>query len=135
MLRRMPLKKWRMQMITIARISDVEYRRYDEVWAIVRSLKYGNPRIKHVPELSPSWSLFRKYREMVENGEWNDEAFRRIYVPRFLKEMHEDAPRALLNELIQTKKNISCECGGCPGTIVSISAGIRTVFQECGQSL
>ena len=118
-------------MITIARISDVEYRRYDEVWAIVRSLKYGNPRIKHVPELSPSWSLFRKYREMVENGEWNDEAFRRIYVPRFLKEMHEDAPRALLNELIQTKKNICIVCF-CTEEVLCHRSIIGGILQGAG---
>lgn len=41
-------------MITITDIRNVNFAAYDEVWAIVRSLK--NPgNMKHVPELSPSW--------------------------------------------------------------------------------
>ena len=47
-------------MVTVTDIRNVNYAAYDEVWAIVRSLK--NPgRMKHVPELSPSWNLFQRY--------------------------------------------------------------------------
>lgn len=100
-------------MITITTISNVDYSLYDEVWAIVRSLKYTNPKIKHVPELSPSWMLFKKYLSLRESGKWNDETFRSIYVPQFLKEMRGKTQRKLLNELFNTKKHICLVCF-CP---------------------
>jgi hypothetical protein len=74
-------------MVTITRISNVNYDDYDEVWAIVRFLKYGNPRLKHVPEIAPSWSLFKTYMELRKSGQWNEETFKSVYVPQFLKEM------------------------------------------------
>ena len=47
-------------MITVTEIRNVNYAAYDETWAIVRSLK--NPgKMRRVPELSPSWALFKKY--------------------------------------------------------------------------
>ncbi len=97
-------------MVTILKISDVDYSKYDEVWAIVRSLKYSNPHVRHVPELSPSWSLFKRYLRLREEGEWNEETFRNIYVPQFLKEMRGKEQQRLMNELFHTKKNIALVC-------------------------
>lgn len=97
-------------MVTILRISEVNYNDYDEVWAIVRSLKYGNPRIRHVPELSPSWSLFKTYMRLREEGKWNEEVFRTIYVPQFLKEMRGKEQQKLMNELFSTSKSICLVC-------------------------
>lgn len=97
-------------MITISRISDVRYEEYDEVWAIVRSMKYGNPHVKHVPELSPSWPLFGKYRKLKADGQWNEGTFKGIYVSEFLNEMKGKRQRELLNELFATKKDICLVC-------------------------
>lgn len=97
-------------MVTILRISDVNYNDYDEVWAIVRSLKYGNPRIRHVPELSPSWALFKTYMRLRDEGKWNEDTFRTVYVPQFLKEMRGREQQKLMNELFNTKKRIALVC-------------------------
>ena len=55
-------------MITIRHISQIDYNEYDEVWAIVRSLKYVGAKIRHVPELSPSWNLFKRYRSLHDGS-------------------------------------------------------------------
>lgn len=97
-------------MITIRHISQIDYNEYDEVWAIVRSLKYVGAKIRHVPELSPSWNLFKRYRSLHDAGRWNNQTFHDIYVPQFLKEMQGKKQRALLNELFATKKRICLVC-------------------------
>lgn len=97
-------------MIAIRHISKINYDEYDEVWAIVRSLKYVSPKIRHVPELSPSWDLFKWYRALYNAGRWNKQTFHDIYVPRFLKEMQGKEQRALLNELFAAKKRICLVC-------------------------
>lgn len=100
-------------MVTICQLAQVNYDAYDEVWAIVRSLKYVNPHIKHVPELSPSWALFKLYLRLRNEGRWNEDTFRTLYVPQFLKEMRGKEQQDLLNELFRTKKHIClvCFCG------------------------
>lgn len=100
-------------MVTICQMSQVNYAQYDEVWAIVRSLKYGNPRLRHVPDLSPSWSLFKTYLQLRDEGRWDEDTFRTIYVPQFLKEMHGKRQQELLNELFFSKKHICLACF-CP---------------------
>lgn len=86
-------------MITVTNIRNVGHEAYDEVWAIVRSFK--NPgNLKHVPELSPSWKLFRQYLDLRNTGRWKTEALQGIYVPTFLKEMLTATTRKKLNELV-----------------------------------
>lgn len=97
-------------MITICQISKVNYADYDEVWAIVRSLKYANSRIKHVPELSPSWALFKQYMRLRDEGRWNEDTFQKFYVPQFLKEMRGKVQQNLMNELFNTNKRICLVC-------------------------
>lgn len=97
-------------MVTVTVMSKVDYSIYDEVWAIVRSLKYANQKIKHVPELSPSWSLFKKYLAMRNAGEWNNETFQAVYVPWFLNEMRGKVQQKLMNDLFNTKKHICLVC-------------------------
>lgn len=97
-------------MITIRNIQNINYATYDEVWAIVRSLKYTNPHIRHVPELSPSWSLFKQYMNFRNKGNWNEETFRKVYVPQFLKEMRGEEQQKLLNYLFSTNKHICLVC-------------------------
>lgn len=91
-------------MITIANIRNTEPKQYDEVWGIVRSFK--NPgQMKHVPELSPSWSLFKRYLQLRDSGRWSEETFHRIYVPAFLNEMKSKVARKKLNELVWLDRN------------------------------
>ncbi len=97
-------------MVTICQISKVNYAQYDEVWAIVRSLKYANPHVRHVPELSPSWTLFKLYMRLRDEGRWNKETFHKYYVPQFLKEMRGKEQQRLLNELFSTNKHICLVC-------------------------
>ncbi len=99
-------------MITVTEIRNVNYAAYDETWAIVRSLK--NPgKMKHVPELSPSWALFKKYLRLRDAGQWNADTFKSIYVPTFLKEMAGMEAQRKLSELIELDKQGKRICMAC----------------------
>lgn len=102
-------------MITVANIRDIEPNQYDEVWAIVRSPKNAPKWMRHVPELSPSWSLFELYRKRRAGFQWTKTVFEDEYVPRFLDEMQMQAAREKLNELyLRSHKGehiaIACFC-------------------------
>ena len=115
-------------MITVTDIRNVNHAAYDEVWAIVRSLK--NPgRMKHVPELSPSWALFKKYMQLRHAGQWNADTFKSVYVPVFLKEMSGMEPQRKLSELARLDRQGKriCLCCFCRDETLchrSIIAGI-----------
>ena len=94
-------------MIVVCRMGEVVPNTYDQVWAIVRSLRYGAARMKHVPELSPSWDLFRTYLYLSDVGRWGPDAFNKLYVPRFLEELHSSEARDKLNELCALSKTSS----------------------------
>lgn len=115
-------------MITVTNIRNTNFAAHDEVWAIVRSLR--NPgKMKHVPELSPSWKLFKTYLALRDVGKWNAAAFQDVYVPTFLQEIRNAAARRKLTELIeldQQGKSICLACF-CPDETLchrSIVAGI-----------
>ena len=82
----------------------------DEVWVIVRSYKQklkdiaGTP-ILHVPELSPSPELFQVYLSLKNRNQWDAEAFKNTYVPRFLHEMLDETARHWLTQLVNATKN------------------------------
>lgn len=139
-------------MIITSSVNDLKMvlQRYhvDEVWAIVRSYKSpinipGIP-VYHVPQLSPSRELFGTYCQMKKAGTWNDEAFFKVYVPKFLSEMLEPSARDKLN-LLWKKHNegktvvIVCYCVKdylCHRSIVGgllQGAGV-TVFDAFGVS-
>lgn len=118
-------------MVTITSILNVNYGLYDEVWAIVRFLKYTNPRIRHVPELSPSWQLFKTYLSLKNKGQWNEETFRTMYVPRFLMEMRGKVQQDLLNELFNTKKHICLVCF-CPDESLCHRSIVGGMLQGAG---
>lgn len=118
-------------MVTIRSLSGLNYKEYDEVWAIVRSLKYANPSIKHVPELSPSWGLFKTYMRLRDEGNWNDNTFRNIYVPQFLKEMRGKMQQSLLNQLFQTDRHICLVCF-CPDEELCHRSIIGGMLQGAG---
>lgn len=74
-------------MIVITNIRNINNDNYDEIWAIVRSLKHNNGAIKQVTSLSPSTELFYKYLSLKNNGNWDKNAFDTIYVPQFIREI------------------------------------------------
>ena len=125
-------------MITVTNIRNTNFAAHDEVWAIVRSLR--NPgKMKHVPELSPSWKLFRTYLALRDVGKWNKTAFQNNYVPVFLKEMQNEVARRKLSELIDLGKHgkricLSCFCPDETLCHRSIVAGILQYagIQVCG---
>ena len=99
-------------MITVTNIRNINYAAYDEIWAIVRSLK--NPgKMKHVPELSPSWALFKKYLRLKDTGQWNADSFKSVYVPTFLKEMAGTEAQRKLSELIELERQGKRICLAC----------------------
>lgn len=103
-------------MVFVGNIKDASYfvKNCDEVWAIVRSLKIKPYGVKQVPELSPSWALFKKYLSLRDNNNWNDKSFMEFYVPQFLREMKSPVAQEKFKELIEKGKNskiaILCFC-------------------------
>lgn len=79
-------------MIEIMDIRAAGKRRaeFDEIRAIVRSMKHPIMDFKHVPALSPSLQLFFDYRKLVQAGKWNKQMFDNWYVPQFIRELNED---------------------------------------------
>lgn len=120
-------------MITVANIRNINYADYDEVWAIVRSLK--NPgKMMQVPELSPSWSLFKKYLSLRDAGKWNKAAFRDVYVPAFLQEMRNADARKKLTEIIELDrqgKRICLACF-CPDETLCHRSIVAGILQYAG---
>lgn len=78
---------------------DIDPKKYDEIWIIVRQLKAvpRNPlgNIKHVRVLSPSSRLLYDTLEMKKQGRWNKDVFDNNYAPRFMREMLE-SPAAMI---------------------------------------
>jgi len=102
-------------MITIGTIRNCDNNKYDENWAIVRSLKNSDDHIKQVAALSPSKELFYLYRDLCSKNQWNAEAFAKIYVPQFLKELRHGPEKGIdfLNQLYKAdkaNKNIYLAC-------------------------
>lgn len=123
-------------MITITNVRNFKKESYDEVWAVVRSMKKPIPGItKQVTELSPSWSLFGEYRSLQSVGNWNIRTFQKLYVPKFLREMHRPEAEAALKELVEKSnagKHIAliCYCSRQELCHTSILAGILTWVTE-----
>lgn len=104
-------------MITIGSFKEIN-NTYDEAWLIVRSLKAMpkcNVPVFHVPQLSPSWDLFKDYLSWSKLNLWNKQCFMEHYVPRFLEEMKTQEARDILNSLYfkARDKNILLVCF-CP---------------------
>lgn len=101
-------------MIYITNIRNANPEKYDEIWGIVRSLKNKADYVKHVPELSPSWDLFKKYLALKEAGNWNQTTFDTIYRPQFMREMKAPEAQKALCELRDAGKEkdicIFCFC-------------------------
>jgi len=120
-------------MITVAYIRKINYTDYNEVWAIVRSLK--NPgNMKHVPALSPSWNLFKTYLGLRDAGKWNAESFRDVYMTVFLREMRSSAVRDKLTELIRLDrqgKRICLACF-CPDETLCHRSIVAGILQYAG---
>ena len=125
-------------MIRISSISNLRKlnsSEFDEIWAIVRSLKSPITGVKQVSELSPSTDLFYRYLNLKKTGQWSAESFKNIYVPQFIYEMRRnDNARNKLNELFladRAGKNICLLCFCTDETLChrSIVAGF---LQGCG---
>lgn len=93
--------------------------RYDEVWFITRDASQvqdfldAHEKVKLRAALSPQPELFRAYRALAEQGRWDQTAFDRFYVPRFLKDLSENPEGlALLRELKErsAQKEIALAC-------------------------
>ena len=88
-------------MLYTGSLKDINKEKYDEIWIIVRSL--GNVKtgdnVYHVPQLSPSWELFKDFNNWKSHGLWNKKQFDTVYTPRFLKEMESSVSQEYINML------------------------------------
>lgn len=99
-------------MIRITNIRKCHVPNYDEIYIIARSIasleKRENKLLNnavHLPELSPSKSLFYKYLDWKRANEWNRETFIDKYRPAFLEEMQSNpSTKQLLNILYEKDK-------------------------------
>lgn len=87
-------------MITVTNIRNIDHTAYDEVWAIVRSLKH--PRMmKSTFQSCPLPGIcLDNICQLRNTGRWKTEALQGIYVPTFLKEMLTATARKKFNELV-----------------------------------
>ena len=109
-------------MISIGNVFKTNPAEFDEVWVIcfevdaLRSLFEDFDNGFHVPELAPKESLFKEYRSMVHSGQWNEQALKKCYVPRFLNDIQtSETAMKQLCELVSVSgdKNIRLVCF-CP---------------------
>lgn len=125
-------------MITLGTIRDMKLDDYDEVWFIMRSLRWLNspklfadPKVKHIPILSPQSKLFYSYRD---DPNWGDLSFQMKYVPRFIDDIfstpkNEKEFKDALNELYKLSKRgknilLICSCADERNCHRSIIGGI-----------
>lgn len=73
-----------MEPIVITNLRNITTYTADYKFAIVRSYKKPLPGVAHMPQLSPSWELFRQYLALRNNNNWNKEMFDSFYVPQFV---------------------------------------------------
>lgn len=122
-------------MVTIGSFKDISDK-YDEVWLIVRSLK-SMPTcsipVYHVPQLSPSWDLFKNYLSWAKSGEWNEQCFMERYVPCFLEQMKTQEAKQALNSLYFKSKttNILLVCY-CPNEALCHRSIVMGLLQGVG---
>lgn len=121
-------------MITLAGIKNVKPENYDEIWAVVRSLKKKPDWSVHVPVLSPSWDLFQTYLRLRDSGNWNKDTFDRIYRPRFLEEMKSEPALYMLEmakALSDSGKHICMWCF-CPDKDLCHRSLLAEILKEMG---
>lgn len=105
---------------------------WDYNFAIVRSISKKAPLRageEQVSVLSPSSELFGWYYNLKKQGLWRDDLFVTGYVPRFLKEMHSQEARDMLNKIYLLDKQgkkiaLTCFCTNEAGCHRSIIAGL-----------
>lgn len=123
-----------MTMIAIKSIRNVRYKEFDEVWAIVRSMKNPSKYIKHVPDISPSLNLFFKAKRLMKENKWNKQTFNEIYVPQFLQEMNTQLAYDTLNKIYQIDKTNGklCLVCFCPDETMCHRSIIAGILQGVG---
>ena len=102
-------------MLTVGNYLELNQNKYDENWLIVCKPDDIPEFVKHVPLLSPSYDLFRKYRDAYHAGLFDQNFFDKVYVPRFLQELSENAEAlALLQYLTKESREkdimLACYC-------------------------
>lgn len=122
-------------MIKTMNIHNVNYADFDEVWAIVRSLKHPSPKMKQVTSLSPDWNLFKTYLNLKESGKWNADSFHSIYQPQFMDQIAHDANSQRALETLKTLdahgKNIALVCF-CPDKNLCHRSLVAQILKDMG---
>ena len=118
-------------MIFVGNIRELRPGAFDTAYAIMRFYKpSGTGWIKHLPVLSPDTRLFQTFRQLQSEGKWNEDAFQKVYVPRFLSQIASDPMAAdALNDLFRRSKagesiGLCCTCTNEKSCHRSIIAGL-----------
>lgn len=116
-------------MITVTNIRNIDHAVYDEVWAIVRSLKHPRMMKSTFQSCPPPGICLDNICQLRNTGRWKTEALQGIYVPTFLKEMLTATARKMLNELVWQDRHggyiaLVCFCSYEATCHRSIVAGI-----------
>ena len=123
------------KMIKTMSIRNVTYADYDEVWAIVRSMKNPSPKMKQIASLSPDWNLFKTYLNLKESGEWNTDSFQSIYRPQFMSQIAKNADSQKALETLKTLdaqgKNIALVCF-CPDKNLCHRSLVAQILKDMG---
>ena len=101
-------------MIVIGNVKDISPL-YDKNLMIVRSADSVPEYAEQITELSPSPKLFKLYREAYHKGNFNEDWFRKFYVPMFIKELKSNiSALAKLDELCKASRDskifLCCYC-------------------------
>lgn len=102
--------------LMFCQIKDLKPSSSEAQYAIVRSLKNPIRNTQQLACLSPSRQLFWDYLDWKKKGFWNQDVFRTLYAPRFLRELKEN-PEAhqAIRMLLERDRNgetirLACFC-------------------------
>ena len=101
--------------LLVTSIRDPKLFQKDHVLATVRKIMKPNAKFEPHSECSPSQKLLYTYLDLKKQGNWNQQTFDEIYLPRYLKEQASNptALATMANLLSKDTSNMGafCYCG------------------------
>ena len=99
-------------MVQVCNINEMTPESVDFALAIVRSDRNIPDGVLHVPQLAPSWELFKDYLKWRDNRVWGATLFEECYVPRFIHELNAKSAKQRLNWIwLQSNRGCTVQVG------------------------